>query len=74
MRRPAASYLAWLDFRVLDLGDDPSEKFMQQGHVALSPGPTFGSQGKGFARLNIGTRPEFIEAAVNAIAKAAHCG
>ena len=71
---PEAGYLAWLDFRVLDLGDDPSEKFMQQGHVALSPGPTFGSQGKGFARLNIGTRPEFIEAAVNAIAKAAPCG
>lgn len=72
--QPQAGYLAWLDFRVLDLGDDPSAKLMEKGRVALSPGPDFGRQGKGFARLNIGTRPFFIEAAVDAIQKAAHCG
>lgn len=52
---PQAGYLAWLDCRALGLGDDPSTAFVERGRVALSPGPTFGEQGKGFARLNFGT-------------------
>jgi cysteine-S-conjugate beta-lyase len=39
--------------------------------VALSPGPDFGSQGRGFARLNIGTSPELIAEAVTRMAAAA---
>src|SRR5690606_32487551 len=52
-RPPEASYLAWLDCRALGLGDDPARVFLDRGRVALSPGPTFGVQGRGFARLNI---------------------
>ena len=37
---PEAGYLAWLDCRALDLGDDPAEVFLERGRVALSPGPT----------------------------------
>jgi len=32
--------------------------------VALSPGPDFGSQGKGFARLNVGTSGALLADAV----------
>ena len=59
-RPPQASFLAWLDCRALGLGDDPAAAFLERGRVALSPGPDFGSQGAGFARLNMGTSPELL--------------
>jgi cysteine-S-conjugate beta-lyase len=67
---PAASFLAWLDCRKLGLGDDPSGPFLDRGKVALTGGPYFGSQGNGFARLNIGTSPELISEAVRRMATA----
>ena len=67
---PRASYLAWLDFRALGLGEDPSEPLLERGRVALNPGPAFGPNGAGFARLNIGTAPALVEEAVNRIAGA----
>lgn len=66
----AASFLAWLDCRELHLGDDPAEVFLERGRVALSPGPYFGVQGAGFARLNIGTSPELVTEAVRRMAAA----
>lgn len=60
---PAASYLAWIDFRALDLGPDPAKVFLAHGAVALSSGPIFGAGGDGFARLNLATsRPLLVEA------------
>ncbi|HEX6153540.1 MAG TPA: aminotransferase class I/II-fold pyridoxal phosphate-dependent enzyme [Solirubrobacterales bacterium] len=70
-REPEAGYLAWLDFRGLDLGSDPSQPILERGQLALSPGPQFGPQGAGFARLNFGTSPALVEKAVERIAKAA---
>jgi len=67
---PQAGYLAWLDCRAFDLGDDPSEVFVERGRVALSPGPTFGEQGKGFARLNFGTSGELLAEAVRSMRSA----
>jgi cystathionine beta-lyase len=67
---PRASYLTWLDLRAFDLGDDPTEALLERGRVALNPGPTFGPQGKGHARLNIGTSPALVEEAVKRIGKA----
>ncbi len=63
-----ASFLAWLDCRKLGLGDDPAEAFLAKGRVALTDGPSFGSQGAGYARLNIGTSPELIAEAVRRMA------
>ena len=51
---PAATYLAWLDCRALELGDDPVGEFARRG-VRLSEGPDFGSEGLGLARLNFAT-------------------
>ena len=68
----SATFLAWLDCRNLGLGDDPAAAFLDRGKVALSPGPDFGNQGTGFARLNIGTSPELIAEAVRRMAVSVH--
>jgi cysteine-S-conjugate beta-lyase len=67
-QRPQASFLAWIDCREMELGDDPATEFLARGRVALSSGPDFGSEGLGFARLNIGTSPELIGEAVRRMA------
>jgi cysteine-S-conjugate beta-lyase len=67
---PQASFLAWLDCRATGLGDDPAAAFLEHGRVALSRGLDFGAQGAGFARLNVGTRPELVEEAVRRLAAA----
>jgi cysteine-S-conjugate beta-lyase len=69
-RRPQASFLAWLDCRGLGLGADPAAAFLAAGRVALSPGTDFGTQGAGFARLNVGTSPELMAEAVRRMAAA----
>jgi len=68
--RPKSSYLAWLDCRRTDLGDDPAQAFLERGRVALTSGLRFGSQCAGFARLNVGTTPELVEEAVRRLASA----
>jgi cystathionine beta-lyase len=70
-REPQAGYLAWLDLRELGLGDDPSVTLLDRGRVALSPGPVFGPQGAGFARLNFGTSPALLAEAVDRMAQGA---
>lgn len=65
---PEAGYLAWLDFRALPLGDDPAALILEHGRVALSSGPTFGSGGGGFARLNFGTSPMILTEAIARVA------
>lgn len=70
-RMPEASYLAWLDFSELGWGDDPSVTALEIGRVALNAGPTFGRQGKGFARLNFACSPDMLEDAVLRLAAAA---
>ena len=67
---PDATYLAWLDCTALGLGDDPSAVFLERGRVALSPGPSFGRQGIGHARLNLGTSRQILAVAVERMAAA----
>lgn len=67
---PEAGFLAWLDFTASGLGHDPAPVLLEDGRVALSPGPQFGAGGEGHARLNIGTSPELVGDAVERIARA----
>ena len=62
-RAPQASYLAWLDLRALRWGDDPAAEALTRG-VALNSGPTFGQQGRGFARLNFACGTEVLDEAI----------
>jgi cystathionine beta-lyase len=58
---PEGTYLAWLDFRALGLGDNPAVAVRQRSRVELSPGPDFGLGGSGFARLNFATAPNVLD-------------
>ncbi|MDE6277927.1 MAG: cystathionine beta-lyase, partial [Muribaculaceae bacterium] len=56
MVEPEASFLVWLDFRALHLGQDEiMSLLLDKAHLALNDGTMFGAQGAGFARLNVGT-------------------
>jgi cystathionine beta-lyase len=66
--RPSASYLAWLDLRALDLGDDPTAVLLDEARVALNAGHSFGESGRGFARLNLACDPATLREAVRRIA------
>jgi cystathionine beta-lyase len=65
---PDATYLAWLDLRAYDLGDDPSVPLRERGRVALTAGPAFGEEGRGFARFNFASSPERLTEAVRRMA------
>ena len=42
----------------------PPRALLERGKVALSSGPMFGAEGRGFARLNIATTRDLLEEAV----------
>lgn len=65
-----ATFLAWLDCRALDLGDDPAAVFLERGRVALNSGLTFGAGGAGHVRLNLATSPEILTEGVRRMAAA----
>lgn len=67
-----ATYLAWLDFRATQLGDDPAQVVLDRTRLALSDGLFFGAGGVGHARMNVATSPHRIEDAVRRIAAAVH--
>jgi len=67
---PEATYLAWLDFSALGLGEDPSKELLEGARVALSKGLDFGAAGSGFARLNFATSRELLDEIVDRIAGA----
>lgn len=67
---PEATYLAWLDFSGTDFGPNPSRRLLEQGKVALSPGPDFGVHGQGFARMNFATSPQLVDEILDRIVDA----
>ncbi|GFG75091.1 MalY/PatB family protein [Mycobacterium botniense] len=68
---PEGTYLAWVDFRALNLPAEPAEYLLAKAKVALSPGLPFGAAvGSGFARLNFGTTRAILDRAIAAIAAA----
>jgi cystathionine beta-lyase len=71
LRRPDASYLAWLDMSALGWGDDPAQFALDHAKVALSNGPAFGPPGTGHARMNLACAPDTIVEAVARLARAA---
>ena len=55
-----ATYLAWMDMRSIGRGEKMAEFFHERSRVVLSEGETFGSEGKGFVRLNFATSPRIL--------------
>jgi cystathionine beta-lyase len=68
LRRPSASFLAWLDLSALGWGDDPGAVALREARVAFANGPGFGIPGAGHARMNIACAPETITEAVRRLA------
>lgn len=69
--RPEATYLIWLDCRGLGLGQDELRKFfIDEARVGLNDGATFGPEGEGFMRLNVGCPRAILEEALVRIANA----
>lgn len=50
--KPEATYLAWIDFRGLNLSQSELMKRLLDAGIALNDGAWFGKAGTGFARLN----------------------
>lgn len=67
-----ASYLGWLDLRALftdlDTNEEPAERVLHAGRVALNNGRFFGRGGSGFARINLAASPHTIVEGVRRIA------
>jgi cysteine-S-conjugate beta-lyase len=68
LRRPEATYLAWIDCRALGLDDAGLKRFFShEAKVGLNHGAMFGKPGSGWMRLNFGTSRAILEEAVDRI-------
>lgn len=68
---PEASFLIWLDCTALNLSQEKLiELFRDKAGLALNDGETFGSQGKGFMRLNVGCSRLLLEQAMQQLKEA----
>ncbi len=61
---PEGTYLLWLDCRGLGLNDEDLDDFIKEkARLLLEPGPSFGTGGSGFQRMNIACpRSRLLEA------------
>lgn len=70
-RKPEATYLGWLDFREIYPKQNELDDFLiNKAKVGLNSGLTFGKQGEGFARINLGCPRTILEEALNRIKNA----
>jgi len=70
LKKPDATYLAWLDCRELGLEEGPYKFFLKEAKVALNCGDDFGNGGQGFVRLNFGCSRELLTDALERMEKA----
>jgi len=63
---PQSTYLAWIDIRPLGLDDDQLQQVLiHEFRVAIMPGSTYGAEGEGFLRLNVGCPRSKLEEGVS---------
>ncbi|MDR1379841.1 MAG: pyridoxal phosphate-dependent aminotransferase [Synergistaceae bacterium] len=68
---PESTYLMWLDFSAYELEQKAlMKKLKEEARVALNDGTTFGDEGKGHVRLNIGTPRSLLQEGLEKIAAA----
>lgn len=71
MDHPEGTYIFWIDFRGYGFDAETLQDFLvNEARVALNKGLNFGTEGDGFARINIGTTRAVLEEALNRIADA----
>lgn len=63
---PQATYLAWIDLRPLNIDDrELQQVLIEREKVAIMPGFTYGEEGRGFVRLNVGCPRSKVEAGMD---------
>jgi len=68
---PEATYMVWLDCREMGLkGTELADFFINEAHVGLNEGSTFGPGGEGYMRINLACRREVVTEALNRIESA----
>lgn len=68
---PEGTYMVWLDFKGLGLDVKELEAFLaQKARLALNAGYWFGSEGAGFARMNIACPRSTLEEAMSRLSQA----
>ncbi len=70
LRRPEATYLAWLDCTALQLPCPAGQFFLEQAKVGLNSGETFGSEYAAYARLNFATSRSILQQIIDRMADA----
>ena len=69
--KPEGTYLMWLDFNGTKIPQDKIQEFLiNEAKVAMNDGGSFGSNGKGFARMNMACPRYMVEEAMERIEKA----
>lgn len=69
--KPEGTYLMWLDFNGTKISQDKIQEFLiNEAKVAMNDGGSFGSNGKGFARMNVACPRYMVEEAMERIEKA----
>ncbi len=63
---PQSTYLAWIDLRPLGIDDQQLQQVLiEREKVAIMPGFTYGEEGRGFLRLNVGCPRSKVEAGMD---------
>lgn len=71
MDQPEGTYLLWLDCKALGMDDVQLKAFfIREARVGMNPGVSFGEQGSGYMRLNVGTPRATVLEALERIAAA----
>ncbi|MDR1601033.1 MAG: PatB family C-S lyase [Tannerella sp.] len=69
--RPQASFLVWLDCRDLQMTQTELFRFVcDRAGLALNSGVTFGREGEGYLRMNVGCPRSMLERGLNALGNA----
>lgn len=71
MHRPQASFAVWLDFNGLGLPQPELMRLLvERARLALSEGSTFGAEGAGFMRMNIGVPRSILDLGLHRLREA----
>ncbi|WP_153445719.1 MalY/PatB family protein [Vibrio algicola] len=65
---PQGTYLAWLDLNPLNIDMDELQRILIEDYkVAIMRGDTYGKEGEGYIRLNVGCPLSKVETGINAL-------
>ncbi len=71
MTKPDATFLLWLDFSALNLGqDDLRQLLYHKAGVGLNDGLSFGQEGNGYMRMNVACPQAVLQEALTKIERA----